>query len=71
MEKQKELIELLKSTYGYFLTRKEVAKELGVCPKTIMRFHKKGRLKAVVLSSRCYRYEASEVARFILDSSED
>jgi predicted site-specific integrase-resolvase len=47
------------------VTRKEAADRLRVSTKTIYRFQRQGLLAAIVLSSRCIRYDAGDVEKLI------
>lgn len=47
------------------LTRKEVARQLGTCAKTVQRMGSDGRLRVVMLGGRVVRYYAEDVAGLI------
>jgi excisionase family DNA binding protein len=49
------------------LTRDEVAKMLGVCNHTVLKWDKSGRLRSIRITQRTLRYKLSEVERFISD----
>lgn len=59
------------SNAGKYLTRREVAELLRVCPHTIQRLTRKGELPAVVFNQRLIRYEASVVEQFIKNAKAD
>jgi len=50
-----------------YLSVNQVADELGVCPKTVYRYIKDGKIKAVRLSERCIRVPHRNLESFVLD----
>ena len=49
------------------LKTKAVAERLGVSPPTVRALVKAGTLPALRVSTRCYRFDARDVARFVAD----
>jgi len=47
------------------LTKKQVAKMLGVCPETVKRYAKRGMLHPIRLSQRMVRYGEDEVLELL------
>jgi len=50
-------------------SRREAACLLGVSVKTVYRFERAGRLKAIVLSPRCKRYSEADLLKLIQEAS--
>ena len=50
-----------------YLSVNQVADELGVCPKTVYRYIKDGKIKAVRLSERCIRVPPESIEAFVSD----
>jgi DNA-binding XRE family transcriptional regulator len=53
--------------YGNFLSRNDIAKELGVTTQTIRRAEKANKLIPTRLSARCIRYSVTAVVSYIVD----
>ena len=47
------------------LNTKQVAEQLGVCRKSVWRYIKKGKLKAIKLTSHNFRIEEKDLNQFI------
>jgi len=45
------------------LTPKQVQKRLGICAETLNRYRRSGKLKAVKINSRVFRFHLEEIER--------
>lgn len=54
-----------------FLTRKQVATWLNVCPMTILRLTKRGKLPVIKLGKHCIRYRREDVQALINNHMND
>ena len=51
------------------LSRAEVARLLGVCPHTVQRMERAGRLKSVKFNRRLLRYQETDVQRLLTEAA--
>ena len=60
---------IVKNLDEKYLSRQELAAQVGCHPKTIQRAEASGLLKPIRFNSRMIRYKASEVARWVAEAS--
>jgi len=52
-----------------YLSVNQVADELGVCPDTVRRYIRDGKIKAARLSERCIRVPSENLEEFALNNA--
>lgn len=51
------------------LTRRQTAAHLGISTRTVARYERDGRIRAVRLTARSIRYDAADIDRLIEEST--